>query len=114
MLKLNAETRGNTLTISLDAPRLDLSNGGGFKQQIAPLLTAPVDHVVLDLGAVCCIDSAGLSGLVFTLNACKRNGKSFHLQRVTPAVNYVLEITQLKDLFPLASIPATGLVARVA
>ena len=91
----------DTLVIYVEAKGLDVNVGAVFKQEVAPLLDTPLDHVVLDLASVAYIDTFGLSALIYALNCARRKWKTFHLTNVAPAVKYILELTRLVELFPI-------------
>ena len=71
-------------------------------RQIATAIAAPgVVAVLVDLGAVKFIDSAGLMALVSGLKQAKKMGRRFSLCSVSPGIKMILELSQLDRVFEI-------------
>ena len=71
-------------------------------RQIATAIAAPgVVAVLVDLGAVTFIDSAGLMALVSGLKQAKKMGRRFSLCSVSPGIKMILELSQLDRVFKI-------------
>lgn len=57
-------------------------------------------HVVVDLGGVGFVDSAGLAAIVSTLRAVKEADGAVSLRSMSPQLHKLFEITGLSRLFP--------------
>lgn len=60
--------------------------------------------VVLDLAEIGSIDAAGVGILVSLRAAAQANGVAFKLMNLTPRVEDVLEITNLRDVFEVCTL----------
>jgi anti-anti-sigma factor len=58
-------------------------------------------HVILDLGAVGFVDSAGLSALVAAVTAVREGGGAVSMRSMTPQLRKLFEITGLTRLVQL-------------
>ena len=69
------------------------------------VLTPPdIRTVVLDLAEVSSVDAAGLGALVSLRNWATATGTQFKLMNLSPLVEEVLEITNLKQQFEVCSL----------
>lgn len=65
-------------------------------------IAAPgVVAVLVDLGAVTFIDSAGLMALVSGLKQAKKMGRRFSICSVSPGIRMILELSQLDRVFEI-------------
>ena len=99
-LVVTASENGWTVAGEIDAstaPALDEA------LQTLPVATG---SVVIDVSDVVFIDSSGLRVLISLANRAEQVGRSVILQRPSPTVRRLLEITGLTDMFGLESDPA--------
>lgn len=73
-----------------------------FGRQLTTAISAPgVVAVLVDLGAVTFIDSAGLMALVSGLKQAKKMGRRFSLCSVSAGIRMILELSQLDRVFEI-------------
>ena len=74
--------------------------------ELRKAVLAPPDirTVVLDLAEVSSVDAAGLGALVSLRNWATATGTQFKLMNLSPLVEEVLEITNLKQQFEICSV----------
>ena len=70
----------------------------------AVLIQSHARAVVLDLAEIGSIDAAGVGILVSLRAAAQANGVAFKLMNLTPRVEDVLEITNLRDVFEVCTL----------
>jgi anti-anti-sigma factor len=79
---------------------VDLYNEAQITERLMRAVNdAAATVVVVDLGAVTLLGSAGLHMLVAARNELARTGRLLLLANVTPQVHRVLEATRLDELF---------------
>jgi anti-sigma B factor antagonist len=81
------------------APRLRLALAAALQE---------ASQVVVDLGAVTFLDSAGLSTLIATHQRAEATGVSLRLQRVPPMVLRLLALTGMDSLLLITPASAEG------
>jgi len=74
-------------------------DGTIVRKKIHDLVAGNVKHVVIDLGAVQHINSAGLGALVAALTTMRKSGGDIRLARVGDNVQNILMITRLVRIF---------------
>ena len=90
------------ITVIRPLDHLNAATSGEFGQQLTTAISAPgVAAVLVDLGAVKFIDSAGLMALVWGLKQAKKMGRRFSLCSVSPGIRMVLELSQLDRVFEI-------------
>ncbi|MEG4582442.1 STAS domain-containing protein [Microcoleus sp. MON1_C5] len=90
------------ITVIRPLDYLNAATCGEFGRQLTTAISAPgVVAVLVDLGAVTFIDSAGLMALVSGLKQAKKMGRSFSLCSVSPGIRMVLELSQLDRVFEI-------------
>ncbi len=96
-----------TLSGALDASVVEC-----FGRQTAAWLETQADlkQVVVDLGEVAFMDSAGLGSLVGLLKRLASRGGDVRLVRPRPSVKLVLEITRANKLFAIFPTVAAALM----
>jgi len=87
-------------TVALDG-RLDASNAQTLKESLEQLIDGGTTHLVVDLGQVPFIDSAGLAALVSALKATRRVGGNVLLAGVQPQARTVFSLTMLDQVFAI-------------
>ncbi|MBE9096647.1 STAS domain-containing protein [Tychonema sp. LEGE 07203] len=81
---------------------LNATTAGEFGEQLTRAIAVPgVVAVVVDLGAVTFIDSAGLMALVSGLKQAKKMGRRFSICSVSAGIRMVLELSQLDRVFEI-------------
>ena len=70
----------------------------------AVLIQSHARAVVLDLAEIGSIDAAGVGILVSLRAAAQANGVAFKLMNLTPRVEEVLELTNLRDVFEVCTL----------
>src|SRR6185436_17394708 len=70
-----------------------------FESQLRQLVRSGHKHLVVDLGGVSAIDSAGVRALVRGHTSAQRAGGSLRLAAAQPAVRKVIDISHLGAIF---------------
>jgi anti-sigma B factor antagonist len=80
---------------------LTLNHGGDvmLKDRVRSLLQQGRRKLIIDLGEVSSLDSAGLGELVQAYASTKNKGGSLKLARLTPRIKILLTITKLVTVF---------------
>ncbi|MDF0553956.1 STAS domain-containing protein [Kamptonema sp. UHCC 0994] len=82
--------------------RINASNAPEFEYQLTAAVLSPEnDCLLVDLGKVDFLDSAGLMILVSGFNLSKRLNRRFTLCSVLPSVMMIFELTQLDRVFEI-------------
>jgi anti-sigma B factor antagonist len=81
--------------------RIDKSNAGAFKDALMTGVTKAKDAVVVDMGGVDYISSAGLRSLMLALRSAKADRKGFVLAGLSPRVLEIFTISQFNRMFPM-------------
>ena len=82
--------------------RINASNAPEFEYQLTAAVLSPEnDCLLVDLGKVDFLDSAGLMILVSGFNLSKRLNRRFTLCSVLPSVQMIFELTQLDRVFEI-------------
>jgi anti-sigma B factor antagonist len=87
-------------TVALDG-RLDANNAQTLKESLEQLIDGGTTYLVVDLGGVPFIDSAGLAALVSALKATRRVGGNVLLSGVQPQARTVFSLTMLDQVFAI-------------
>lgn len=95
---LRTERRGDTVEVVATGD-LDMAAAFRFETEIDALLTSgDVKSVVLDLGHVTFVDSAGLGALLSLREQASRRGVELKVSNMSTAVRRILEVTGIGDL----------------
>ena len=82
------------------AGRITLGEGDiKLRDAVHNLLKENKRKIVLNLGGVSYIDSAGIGELISAYTAAKRNGAELKLLNLTKKIQDILQITQLLTIF---------------
>ncbi len=95
------EQRGRTLVVGV-AGDVDVHRSTAFQRSLMELLDREPERIVLDLGEVRYMDSAGLAGLIKLLGHVRRLEIDLWLCCPTDAVRSLLEITRLDTVFQVS------------
>lgn len=79
---------------------IDAYSAPRLREGMADLGELAGRHVVVDLGGVGFVDSAGLAAIVSTLRAVKDADAAVSLRSMSPQLHKLFEITGLSRLFP--------------
>jgi len=93
-IESRADSRGNASTVVWLAGILDAPAAPAAQQALAPMLSKPPRHVVLDLGELQFVDSTGLGVLLQTRMAVKRGGGDIAMTNVRAPVQRVLDVVR--------------------
>lgn len=102
------ESESFAMEVARQGARIDVALSGELDAYSAPRLREGMAqlgeiagrHVVVDLGRVGFVDSAGLSAIVSTLRAVKEADGAVSLRSMSPQLHKLFEITGLSRLFP--------------
>jgi anti-sigma B factor antagonist len=105
-LRWGGEAEGLVVSLEAVGGAAELTLAGELDAHTAPFLTEAVDQVgegepakiVVDLGQVSFIDSAGLGGLLRVRNAAVESGVPFVVVNRSEIVNRLIELTGLEEL----------------
>ncbi|MBE9165468.1 MULTISPECIES: STAS domain-containing protein [Microcoleaceae] len=90
------------ITVIQPLYHLNAATSGEFGQQVTTAIeTEGIVAVLVDLGAVTFIDSAGLIALVSGLKQAKKMGRRFSICSVCTQIRMVLELSQLDRVFEI-------------
>ncbi|OGF68206.1 MAG: anti-anti-sigma factor [Candidatus Fischerbacteria bacterium RBG_13_37_8] len=88
------------ITVVQVSGRITLGEGDvKLRDAIYNLLKENKGKIVLNLGDVSYIDSAGIGELISAYTAAKRNGAELKLLNLTKKIQDILQITQLLTIF---------------
>lgn len=105
-----AEDQRSGVTILKLAGRLVLGQESNeFRSTVKRLLDAGDNKILVDLGEVSYIDSAGLGTLVSGFTSARNSGGVMKLANLTKKVNEQLNITKLVTVFDVYDNVAAGL-----
>jgi len=99
-LTVRVEHDGEALVVSAFG-ELDLSNAKTLEAELRRAIGGDAAEVILDLGGVCFMDSAGLRVLLLMTKQSLRNGGRLRLVRGMPLVERAIEVRGLEDSLPL-------------
>ena len=81
--------------------RVDLSNADAFKDKMTAALNTASGGLIVDLGDVDYISSAGLRSLMIVFKASKAAGKQFAITSLQPLLMEIFTISRFHLVFPL-------------
>ena len=90
------------MTVVQPCGHLNASNAAGLQQQLVSAVSSQRSSTVLvDMGQVESLDSAGLMALVSALTLSQRLDQRFGLCCVSPSIRIIFELTQLDRVFEI-------------
>jgi anti-sigma B factor antagonist len=90
------------LTVIRPQGCLNATNAWEFEQEMKSALAQDPNTIVLvDLGSVEAIDSAGLMALVSAHKLADSLGQTFRLSAMSPTIRIIFELTQLDRVFEI-------------
>ncbi|MEG4282655.1 STAS domain-containing protein [Microcoleus sp. A006_D1] len=91
-----------TITVIRPLYHLNAATSGEFGVQLTTAICAPeVGGVLVDLGEVTFVDSAGLMALISGLKQAKKMGRRFSICSLSPGMRMILELSQLDRAFEI-------------
>jgi anti-sigma B factor antagonist len=101
MLTIVERTVGDVTLLELSG-RLALSEGeADYRQKIDQLVASRRLNIIVDLGMVTYVDSAGVGALVAKFLSVRRAGGHLKLLHLTPRSNRLMGITRLQLVFEI-------------
>lgn len=90
-------------TIRVLEPKGILDNAGGsqIRQEVADLLEAGVEIILIDLANIAFMDSSGLGAIVATLQRVRSKGAKLYLCSLQDQLRIILEITRMDKVFDI-------------
>ena len=98
-MKISRREEGAVVVIE---PKGKITIGEGdvlLREEITKLLSEEKKHLVLDLGGISYMDSAGVGELVSVYTSVKNRGGELKLACLTKKIKDLLQITQLMTIF---------------
>ncbi|MDM7913644.1 MAG: STAS domain-containing protein [Candidatus Eisenbacteria bacterium] len=98
-MNVDVEKRGD---VHILTPKKDLSGGEETRElerAIQEILTQGPPHIIIDLGKVSYVNSAGLGSLVAAHTSCRNREGWLRLARIGKRINSVFLITKLSFVF---------------
>ncbi len=105
------ESRFGGAVLIRPAGRIDLSNAEAFKEALLAALASATTAVVVDLGAIDYISSAGLRSMVIALRSAKSASKGFAVSGLTPMVLEIFTISRFNLVFSIHASARDALAA---
>jgi anti-sigma B factor antagonist len=111
-MQIDEKVVGEVVIITVTGD-ITLNKGGdiGLRDRVRRLLQQGRTRLLLDLGAVSYVDSAGLGELVQAYATTKNKGGSLKLLRVTKRLKDLLTITKLVTVFDTYDTEAAGIAS---
>lgn len=97
-MNLTEHDVGDVTVLTIDGRIIFDEGEGRFRTSVDALIKRGRVKLVLDLGSVTYVDSAGLGLLISKYVGIQRHGGDLRLCRVTPRTAHLLEITKLSEV----------------
>ena len=97
-LKIDVDHRGRAVVVTLSGSA-HMNTSAELGDQLVELIDEQVRLLVLDLSQLTFISSMGLGGIIAAHLRCCRQGAVLQLVRPMPAIQELLAITRLTNLF---------------
>lgn len=98
-MKISPRTEGNVVVLEAKG-KITIGEGDLIlREEIGKLLAEDKKQLVLDLGGVSYMDSAGVGELVSVYTSVKNRGGELKLSALTKKIKDLLTITQLMTIF---------------
>jgi len=109
-MKFEIQTEEDYSIMTLKSERLDSKVAPELKSQFIVLAnTRDTGHLILDLGAVAFADSSGLGALLLAQRLYRDLDRNLVLCNVPDRIRKLLEISQLNNVFTIASNTSEGI-----
>ncbi|MCY3877727.1 MAG: STAS domain-containing protein [Rhodobacteraceae bacterium] len=99
-MELNASREGDVLTVKLDG-RLDGANSAKFEEALNAEIGEAGCPVILDLGDLAYISSAGLRAILLVTKALNMKGKKLALCSLPTQIEEVFKISGFNKIIPI-------------
>lgn len=109
-MRLDLELHGDVAVITVPGPALDTDSAPLFRREILPLLEGRA-RVLLDLGALRFVDSAGLGALLACLRVLSGHGGDLRLCGVVGPVRQLVELVRLHKIVEVHESRAAALAS---
>jgi anti-anti-sigma factor len=96
-----SETKFGGAVVLNVSGRVDLSNADAFKDTLTAALGNATGSLIVDMGGVDYISSAGLRSLMIVFKASKAAGKQFAITALQPLLLEIFTISRFHLVFPL-------------
>lgn len=100
---------GQLVVVISPTGKLDISTAWQFRLKLQECINHLTPHVVVNLGKLDVIDSAGLTTLVAGLRDTEKAAGSFRICNLPMTLRSVLEVSTLDDLFDIYENEAAAL-----
>jgi anti-sigma B factor antagonist len=108
-VQIDIESTLNEITVLRVSGDVDMNEATSFRQALRQVSHTAQRGVIVTLGQVPFIDSAGIAVLIEGLKWSRERGVTFVLSDLTPPVQLVIELTRLEQVFTIADTLADGL-----
>lgn len=98
-MRIQRKTGSDPVVLSLKGDPLGEQDAFALRQKVYGLIENGVVHVILDLGQVRHINSAGLGGLISSMISLRKMGGDIRMACIGKHVQNVLTITHLSEVF---------------
>ena len=107
-LKMEEQQLDQVLVMTV-AGRIDSSNAGEFMGRLTGLLTGGASAILVDLGRVLYLTSAGFRALIVAVDAADQRSAKLALCSISPDVQELFEMGGMLDLFQIFGTREEGL-----
>ena len=108
MMEINQEAAGSALVL-VPTGRIDSSNARQFEEAVVKALDGGATNVLLDLGGLAYISSAGLRVILMAAQKLKAKGGALRLCSLAPMILEVFEVSGFSKLIPIHKDRGDGL-----
>lgn len=98
-LEISASDEGKATLLLMNGTVVGPADRESFQLRIQEVLEGSNPNLILDMGGVTYVDSAGIGALVATSNLAMRKGGCIKLLHLTKRIHDVLQITRLSSVF---------------
>lgn len=89
------------VTVVQPTGHINAANAAEFQERLASVLSQHSAALLVDMGQVESLDSAGLIALVSALTQAQQVNKQFGLCNLSPSIRMIFELTQLDRVFQI-------------
>ncbi len=95
MIEFSVETTADGVVVVVPRGRLTMVSARRLKEIVGEAVSGGSNRIVVDMGETTFLDSSGLGAIIAGLKAARQAGGDLRIARPTPAVQSVLELTNL-------------------
>ncbi len=110
-LKMTDREVNGITVVAMDGRIVLGEESGALRERIKSLLNDKKSKIVLDMGNVTYIDSAGLGTLVATYHSARQQGAAMKLVNLGQKFREVLQVTKLLTVFEVHDTEASALAS---